>query len=110
DAVGLYLRAQGVNNWWLLYVYAPIQIVMLLAVVARSREVRLVLTLGFVWTALLSAMRGPLTAQEVVIQGTGGLVVWFLAWQNRDVRAFEPALRAYCLWATGPLVGMALAP
>lgn len=110
DQVGARLQAHHVNNWWVSFVYTPIQFGLFAAIVTRRFPVQImsVFLLGLV--GLLSFIRGPVTEPETMVHVIGGLLVAWLAFDSQPMAKYRTAILVYGL-ATAPfLVSLAVIP
>jgi hypothetical protein len=110
DQVGDRLAAYHVNNWWVTFVYTPIQFGLFVAIVTRRFPVQItsVFLLGLV--GILSFIRGPVTEPETMVHVIGGLLVGWLAFDSKPMAPYRTAILIYGL-ATVPFLGaMAVIP
>ena len=110
DSFALNLAREHMTNWWVDYVYAPIQFGLILAVVAQSRAVRTVLLLGVAVLAQLSAWRGTLDAPETLVRVSAGLLAAWLVWPVPSLAPYRGPLRLFCLATACGAFLMAVVP
>jgi len=109
DSFAAVLALQGANNWWLSYLFAPLQFGLLIAAVTERRDVRTVALIGLGMMAVVSLTRGTLDSPETFVKVIGGAVVGLLVFDGA-ARRYRVPLLLYCL-ATAPwLLAMGAVP
>lgn len=93
------------NDWWLSYIFAPIQFALLAVAVSGKHPVRWLFVAWLLMLGGVSALRGPLDRPETIVQVAGGLFVAFLALGG--VSRFRGAIWLYCLGTIPGLLWMA---
>lgn len=96
------------NDWWISHLYAPLQVILWLVVVARHPAVRMVMIVGMLVLAVASSARGPVTVPETVVAVYGGALVCLLVWQLDT--PFRRAIWLYCGGTIPGLLWMASVP
>lgn len=110
DQVGARLQAHHVNNWWVAFVYTPLQFSLFAAIVTRRFPVQVMGVFLLMVVGILSLIRGPVTEPETMVHVIGGLLVGWLAFDSRPMEKYRTALLVYGL-ATAPfLIGLAVIP
>lgn len=104
DSLSAMVAAQGQPNAWVGYLVGPLQLGLVVALVAPSVAIRWVLWVGLASLAVASALRGPLDRQETVIEVVGGLLVGWLA-----VGPFASSIRLFWGWTIPATVGLVAA-
>lgn len=106
DQIGIQLALEGRNNWWTIYIEAPIQFGLFAAVVAQRRAIRSMAVMGILMLGLVGALRGTLGRPETLTQVIGGLLVSWLVIDVPRLKRYRPALLVYCLAAAPFLLAM----
>lgn len=79
DYTGLILAEQHRANWWVSYVYMPIQLIIWTFVIAQNRAVRWRTIVTIFVVGIFSAIQGPLDELEIAVSICGsGFVFWIL--------------------------------
>lgn len=100
----------GRNNWWLLYLFAPLQLALFAVVVMRQPLLRWAIVASILALAALSAHRGPLDRPETLLGvGYGGLLAVF-AWFTADLHENGRPLAVYLGGTVPGLVAIELVP
>lgn len=102
DSVMAITAASG-NNWWIAYIYTPIQFALFVAVLTQARALRTVALAAILMLAIVSAARGTLGAPETVVQVLGGGLVGLMVLEQPRLGRYQSALLIYC-WATIPFL------
>lgn len=110
DSLAALLAIRGINNWWLSYVFAPLQFGILIAVVAQRREVRTVALTGLLILGLVSALRGTLDSPETLVKVVGGLLVGWLIIDIPTLKRFRIPVLLYCVASIPWLLAMGAVP
>lgn len=106
DQVGSVIQAQHLNTWWLSYLFAPVQTIMFLLALLEHRAMRIVAISAIGSLAILSALRGPMTEPETVVEVTGCFAIAFVAVHHRR----RKAVWTYCLGTLPAILAMAMLP
>ena len=92
DLTGKTLAAEGVNTWFLSFIWPPVQLAWWWAVIAQRDSVRWTGSLAILLAGLLSLLQGPLMALELVVRCLGALAVILLAWKSVGIERYRPAI------------------
>lgn len=104
------LLGSGANNWWLLYLFAPLQLALFAAVVMRQPVPRVAIIASIVALAGLSAHRGPLDRPETLLGvGYGGLLAVF-AWWTEELHENRVPVALYLGGTLPGLIAIELIP
>ena len=96
DTLARDFARQGLNTWWLSYLWAPIQVGIWILAVARHRTAQGVFLVGLLLLAVASLVRGPDSSPETVVQVFGYGVLGYLVWGRTDL-PHRRAIQSYLL-------------
>lgn len=102
----LKITAASGNNWWLVYLYVPIQFALFIGLLTQARALRTVGIGALALLAVLSVSRGTLDRPETFVQVAGGAMVGLLAWQHSTIGKYRSALLVYCVAAIPSVILM----